>query len=134
MKLNKEIIVTSVLLTLTTPSLATEVVTKLLEDYSNEATQPFSAEAGRQLWNNSFAVANGDKRSCTSCHTSDPKQAGKHVRTGKRIEPLAPSVNPKRLTQEREIRKWLTRNCKWTLGRECDAQEKGNLLTYLNSL
>jgi len=134
MKLNKEIIVTSVLLTLTTPSLATEVVTKLLEDYSNEATQPFSAEAGRQLWNNSFVVANGDKRSCTSCHTSDPKQAGKHVRTGKRIEPLAPSVNPERLTQEREIRKWLTRNCKWTLGRECDAQEKGNLLTYLNSI
>lgn len=134
MKLNKQIIVTSILVALMTPAVANEVVTKLLQDYRNQATQPFSADAGRQLWNNSFTDASGDKRSCTTCHTSDPKQAGKHVRTGKRIEPLAPSVNPERLTQEREIRKWLTRNCKWTLGRECDAQEKGNLLTYLNSL
>jgi len=134
MKLNKQIIVTSVLVALMTPAVANEVVTKLLQDYRNQATQPFSADAGRQLWNNAFADANGDNRSCTTCHTSDPKQAGKHTRTGKRIEPLAPSVNPERLTQEREIRKWLTRNCKWTLGRECDAQEKGNLLTYLNSL
>ena len=134
MKLNKQIIVTSVLVALMTPAVANEVVTKLLQDYRNQATQPFSADAGRQLWNNAFADANGDNRSCTTCHTSDPKQAGKHARTGKRIEPLAPSVNPERLTQEREIRKWLTRNCKWTLGRECDAQEKGNLLTYLNSL
>ena len=134
MKPNKQIIVSSVLLALTTPAFATEVVTKLLQDYRNEATQAFSADAGRQLWNNTFADASGDNRSCTTCHTSDPKQAGKHARTGKRIEPLAPSVNPERLTQEREIRKWLTRNCKWTLGRECDAQEKGNLLTYLNSL
>jgi len=134
MKLNKQIIVTNVLVALMTPAVANEVVTKLLQDYRNQATQPFSADAGRQLWNNAFADANGDNRSCTTCHTSDPKQAGKHARTGKRIEPLAPSVNPERLTQEREIRKWLTRNCKWTLGRECDAQEKGNLLTYLNSL
>ena len=134
MRLNKQIIVTSALLALTTPAFATEVVTRLLQDYRNEATQAFSADAGRQLWNNAFSHASGDNRSCTTCHTSDPKQTGKHVRTGKRIEPLAPSVNPERLTQEREIRKWLTRNCKWTLGRECDAQEKGNLLTYLNSL
>jgi cytochrome c peroxidase len=134
MRPNKQIIFTCVLLVLTTPALANEVVTKLLQDYRNEATQPFSAETGRQLWIKSFADASGNKRSCTTCHTSDPKQTGKHARTGKRIEPLAPSVNPERLIQEREIRKWLTRNCKWTLGRECDAQEKGNLLTYLNSL
>ena len=134
MKPNKQIIVTSVLFGLTTPALANEVVTKLLQDYHNEAAQPFSAEAGRQLWISSFADTNGDKRNCTSCHTSDPKQTGKHIRTGKRIEPLAPSVNPERLTKEREIRKWLMRNCKWTLGRECNAQEKGDLLTYLNSL
>ena len=134
MKPNKQIIVSSVLLALTTPAFATEVVTKLLQDYRNEATQAFSADAGRQLWNNVFSDASGDNRSCTTCHTSDPKQTGKHARTGKRIEPLAPSVNPERLSKEREIRKWLTRNCKWTLGRECNAQEKGDLLTYLNSL
>jgi len=134
MKPNNQIIVTSILLALITPALANDVVPKLLQGYRSQAAQPFSAEAGHQLWIKPFADASGDKRSCTSCHTSDPKQAGKHARTGKRIEPLAPSVNPERFTQEREIQKWLTRNCKWTLGRECTAQEKGDVLTYLNSL
>jgi hypothetical protein len=134
MKPSKQIIVASVFWTLTTPTLASDVVTNLLQDYLSQAAQPFSAEAGRQLWIQTFYDANGNKRSCTTCHTSDPKQAGQHTRTGKRIAPLAPSVNPKRLTEEREIRKWLKRNCKWTVGRECNAQEKGDLLTYLNSL
>lgn len=134
MKSSNQIIVTSVLLALTTPTLANDVVTKLLQDYRSQTAQPFSVEAGRQLWIQTFSDANGNKRSCTTCHTSDPKQAGRHTRTGKQIEPLAPSVSPERLTQEREVTKWLTRNCKWTLGRECTAQEKGDLLTYLNSL
>ena len=124
----------SVLLTLTPPTLASDVVTQLLQDYRSQAAQPFSAEAGRQLWIQTFSDANGNKRSCTTCHTSDPKQAGKHTRTGKHIEPLAPSVRPERLTEERKIHKWLTRNCKWTLGRECNPQEKGDLLTYLKTL
>lgn len=134
MKLNKTIFVTSVLLTVTNPLLANDTVTSLLQEYHGQATQPFSAEAGQQIWTQAFSAADGSQRSCTTCHTSNPGQPGKHTRTGKRIEPLAPSVNPERLTQEKEIRKWLTRNCKWTLGRECTAQEKGDLLTYLNSL
>jgi cytochrome c peroxidase len=134
MKSSNQIIVTSVLLALTTPTLANDVVTKLLQDYRSQAAQPFSVEAGRQLWIQTFSDANGNKRSCTTCHTSDPKQAGRHTRTGKQIEPLAPSVSPERLTQEREVTKWLKRNCKWTLGRECTAQENGDVLTYLNSL
>ena len=54
-----------------------------------------------------------------------------HPQTGKPIKPLAPSANPQRLTDLREINKWLLRNCKWTLGRECSAQEKGDFLTWL---
>ena len=134
MKAIKQITVTSILLALTTPTLANDVVTKLLQEYRSQAAQPFTVEAGRQLWIKPYTNASADKRSCSTCHTSDPKQVGKHARTGKRIEPLAPSVNPERLTKEQEIRKWLMRNCKWTLGRECDAQEKGDLLTYLNAL
>jgi len=133
MKPNNRTIVASILLVLTPPTLASDAVPKLLQEYRNQAAQPFSVEAGRQLWVQTFSADKGDKRSCTTCHTSDPKQAGQHTRTGKRIEPLAPSVKPERLSQEREVRKWLTRNCKWTLGRECNAQEKGDLLTYLNS-
>ncbi|MEG7525318.1 MAG: DUF1924 domain-containing protein [Chromatiales bacterium] len=56
-----------------------------------------------------------------------------HIRTGKVIEPLAPSVNPKRFTDQRKVEKWFIRNCKWTLGRECSSQEKGDLLVYLLS-
>lgn len=134
MKPNRQIIVTSVLLSLTTPTLASDAVAKLLQDYRSQTTQPFSADAGRQLWIQTFSDTKGNKRSCTTCHTSDPKQTGKHARTGKHIDALAPSVRPERLTEERKVRKWLKRNCKWTLGRECAAQEKGDLLTYLNSL
>lgn len=133
MKPCKLIIIAGVLLAFTAPVLANDTVTKLLQEYQSQAAQSFSAKAGRQVWIQSFPAADGSERSCTTCHTRDPREIGKHARTGKRIEPLAPSVNPQRLTQEKEIRKWLTRNCKWTLGRECTAQEKGDLLTYLNS-
>ncbi|MCW8907187.1 MAG: DUF1924 domain-containing protein, partial [Sedimenticola sp.] len=53
---------------------------------------------------------------------------------GKAIEPMAPTVNPKRLTEVKQIKKWFVRNCKWTLGRECTAQEKGDFLAYLKNL
>ena len=134
MKSKKPVIVMSILLAITTPTLANEAVTILLQDYRNQATQAFSTDAGRQLWRQTFADANGSMRSCSSCHTSDPKQPGKHTRTGKKIEPLAPSINKHSLSKTKNIQKWLKRNCKWTLGRECNSQEKGDLLTYLNSL
>lgn len=134
MKPNKQLIIAMTLFSLASPTFATDAATMLLNDYRNQSTQPFSADAGRQLWIQSFSDAKGKKRSCSTCHTSDPKQAGKHTRTGKKIEPLAPSVNKESLSKTRNIQKWLKRNCKWTLGRECDSQEKGDLLTYLNSL
>ena len=134
MKSNKQIIVAGVLLALTTPTLADNVVAKLLQDYRSQATRPFSAEAGHQLWIQTFSDKKGNERSCTNCHTSDSTQAGKHARTGKKIEPLAPSINKESLSKTGNIKKWLKRNCKWTLGRECTAQENGDVLTYLNSL
>jgi hypothetical protein len=42
-------------------------------------------------------------------------------------------VNPRRLTERRQIEKWLGRNCKWTLGRDCAPQEKGDLLSFIRS-
>ena len=53
--------------------------------------------------------------------------------TGKAIEPLAPSANPKRLTDPEHIEKWFLRNCKWTLGRECTPQEKGDFLVMIRA-
>ena len=99
---------------------------ELMRIWENEAREPFTPAAGEQLW---FVDADG--RSCTSCHTDDPKVVGRHAKTGKPIEPLAPSTNPERLTDVKKIKKWLYRNCKWTFGRECTAQEKGDVLTWL---
>ena len=110
----------------------TNALDELLNEYSAQAAKAPDAQAGQHLWFKSFS-GKGEfaRRSCTSCHTENLKQSGRHVKTNKRIEPMAPSVNPKRLIKTREIKKWLKRNCKWTLGRECTATEKANLLAFL---
>jgi hypothetical protein len=46
---------------------------------------------------------------------------------------MAPSVNPKRLTNQAKIEKWLLRNCRWTLGRECTAEEKANFISFIKT-
>ncbi len=107
---------------------------ELLARYSAAGAGPFDAERGRQAWLAEVTSGKGDARSCSSCHGSDPKQAGRHLRTRKAIKPMAPSVEPARLSDPKKIEKWFLRNCKWTWGRTCSAQEKGDILTYLNGL
>jgi len=93
----------------------------------------FTADSGEKLWNQTQNIS-GQPRSCASCHTSNPRQAGKHFRTGKPIKPMAPSVNPDRFADPKKVSKWFKRNCKWTLGRECTEQEKGDISRYLKSI
>ena len=113
---------------------ASPAVDAQLVEYRQQGVTQFDAEAGRQLWNREFNTKAGPTRSCASCHSDDPRRVGKHSKTGKAIEPMAPSVNPKRLSDQKQIRKWFSRNCKWTIGRECTAQERGNVLLYLQGL
>jgi len=109
-----------------------DTVDEVLTGYRSQGAGDFSAAAGRALWERNFTAAPaGEARGCATCHTPDLRQAGKHVKTGKAIEPMAPSVNPQRLTDAVFIEKWFKRNCTWTLGRECTPQEKGDVLTYL---
>ena len=130
----KYIGVTALLITLPFYAQA-DAVSELETKYQSQSTGSFSTTAGEELWNKTFVdVKKGDQRSCTTCHTSDLKQPGKHARTGKIIKPMAPSVNPQRLTEVKKIKKWFVRNCKWTLGRECTAQEKGDVLAFLKNL
>ncbi|MBL8201557.1 MAG: DUF1924 domain-containing protein [Chromatiales bacterium] len=89
----------------------------------------FSAERGA-----AFYRAKGSDWSCATCHTPDPRQPGRHTITGKAIEPMAPAVNPARLTDAAKVEKWFKRNCKDVLDRECTALEKGDVITYLRSL
>ena len=106
---------------------ASEVAETLLLEYQSSAEEPFSLEAGSALWKREV---NG--RSCTSCHSTSVEKKGQHKRTGKVIDPMAPSKNASRLTDSNKIKKWFLRNCKWTFGRECTAQEKGDILFWLS--
>jgi hypothetical protein len=101
---------------------------ELLDSFHDDGVAEFSAERGRETW-----YRDADGRSCTSCHTDSLASQGRHQKTGKLIEPMAPSVNPERLTDRRKISKWFLRNCKWTFGRECTAQEKGDILVWLST-
>ncbi len=92
------------------------------------------AEAGQSAWVQQHRSANGgDTRSCSSCHGSDLTQPGRHIVTGKPIEPMAVSVNPARLSDPKKVEKWFRRNCRWTLGRECTSREKQDFIRYISS-
>ena len=91
-----------------------------------------SPERGRQLYHGKFS---GEKaESCSACHTPDPKDAGRHVRTNKVIDPLAPSANPQRFTDMAKVEKWFKRNCNEVLNRACTPQEKADFTAYLLSI
>jgi len=89
--------------------------------------QGFSAARGETF----FKVRHGNEWSCTSCHTENPAATGKHAKTEKPIEPMAPSVNAERFTNPKKIEKWFKRNCNDVLDRVCTVQEKGDVLSYL---
>lgn len=109
-------------------SYANDVVESLLHEYQQQGAKTFDTSEGKKLW-----YRDNDGRSCSNCHADSPLVSGKHVKTGKVIKPMAVSVNPERFGKRRKIEKWFLRNCKWTLGRECTAQEKVNVLSWLNS-
>ncbi len=106
-----------------------KTVNRLLHDYAAQGAAVADIKQGEKLWQQVFRE-NGE-RSCASCHTKDLTQNGKHVKTRKLIKPMSPSVNPERLSNARKVNKWFKRNCKWTMGRECTAQEKSNFLVYI---
>jgi len=105
---------------------ATQDPIRHLNSYRQQGIDQTDEEKGRQLWNTSVS-----DRSCTNCHGESPVNPGKHVKTGKAIEPMAPSVNPSRYQNAKKVEKWFLRNCKWTYGRKCSLQEKADILTWL---
>jgi mono/diheme cytochrome c family protein len=94
---------------------------------SQAGFEGFSAQRGQQF----FRSTHGGEWSCASCHTENPAAAGRHARTGKVIQPLAPAANPARFTDPAKVDKWFKRNCNDVLSRPCTAQEKGDVLTWL---
>ena len=92
----------------------------------------FDPARGRALYFEEHAGRSG-KVSCATCHGADARQTGRSP-VGKVIEPLAPSANPSRFTDSATADKWFDRNCKQVLGRTCTARERGDFLTYLETL
>ncbi len=99
----------------------------------NPAFGGFSAPRGQTLHSQNFTTGKPDSPSCTSCHGSNPRAAGKNA-TGKVIDAVALSVAPTRYTDPAKVEKWFKRNCMEVIGRECSAVEKGDWLTYVMSL
>ncbi len=102
----------------------------ILDGYKAEIKGTFTAAAGEKL----YKTEGPNQLSCASCHTDSPKNVGKHAKTNKTIDPLAPSANPKRFTDAAQVEKWFKRNCNDALGRACTTQEKGDFMTYVLSV
>ncbi len=97
----------------------------------NPDFQGFDAKRGERIFTSKHLGKRGKRIACTDCHGRDLKQNGENLFTGKRIEPLSPAANPKRLSDLKKVKKWLRRNFKDVYRREGTAQEKGDVLLYI---
>lgn len=117
------------------PAAHAETPAALLDGYRAAAVARATSYAGPSVRRgDEFFHARGKDWSCATCHMADPRQAGRHAVTGKSIKPLAPAANSARFADSAKAEKWFKRNCRDTLGRECTAAEKADLLAYLMSL
>ena len=98
----------------------------LLKGYESQSGKASQAR-GEQLFN----AKHGKEWSCASCHETPPNHDTKHIVTGKLIKSLSPNSNPDRFTDQAKVEKWFKRNCNDVLGRECVAQEKADVLSWL---
>jgi cytochrome c553 len=123
-----------VFITLFMLSLSANAITldEVYKHFSPDGAAAFDAARGEKIWKTKHISDKGDERQCNACHGDDLTKSGKHVKTKKVIDPMARSVNPERFTEMKKIKKWFRRNCKWTIGRECTDQEKGDLIKYLS--
>nr|WP_251369573.1 DUF1924 domain-containing protein [Polynucleobacter sp. AP-Elch-400A-B2] len=110
-------------MTLTVGATTPQDLLKYYETQSGKA----NPTRGEQFFN----AKHGKEWSCASCHENPPNHDTKHIITGKVIKPLAPSANPARFTEEAKVEKWFKRNCNDVLGRDCSAQEKADVLSWL---
>lgn len=106
---------------------------EILQEYQKQEKTPFSVERGKKFFRAERVNAKGDKVSCMTCHTDNPKKSGM-TRANKIIEPMAPSVNAERFTDRAKIEKWFKRNCNDVYDRECTTLEKGDFMKYMMSI
>ena len=118
------------------PSLAADPRQQIIAGYeaTAKAAKPgfngFSSERGEAFFRAAPGTGKPETPSCTTCHTADPRAAGK-TRAGKAIAPMAVSIQADRYLDAAKVEKWYRRNCRSVLGRECTAIEKGDFLTFM---
>jgi len=111
----------------------------VLDQYARQAKTEdagfagFSAERGKAFFLAQWTTGHGDTPSCSTCHTTDPRQMGR-TRAGKEINPMALSRTPDRFTDISKTEKWFGRNCDTVIGRACTAREKGDFIAYMVGL
>lgn len=109
----------------------------ILADYAAQAKSSdaaftgFSPQRGETLFRSKSTGGDPRTPSCTACHTDSPRNPGQNAKTGRTIDPVAVSVNPKRFTNRDDVEKQFGRDCKSVLGRECSAREKGDYITFM---
>jgi cytochrome c peroxidase len=105
----------------------------MLRLHEQQAGSPGNAARGEKMFFARRTHSNGETVSCTTCHTDNPKAAGK-TRANKLIEPIAPVANRERFTDPEKVEKWFKRNCKDVLERACTDQEKADFIAFMLSV
>ena len=111
----------------------------ILKAYEAEAKkidikfQGFNASSGEKLFRMQRLHSSGEKVSCMTCHTDNPKAEGL-TRANKVLEPIAPVANKERFTDMAKVEKWFKRNCNDVLERPCTYLEKGDFIKFMMSV
>ncbi|MGA7178332.1 MAG: DUF1924 domain-containing protein [Thiobacillaceae bacterium] len=108
---------------------------QILASYQAQAGAGFrpSANRGEKFFHAKNHLPNGEIATCMDCHTENLKATGK-TKAHKDIEPMAPVINAKRITDPAKVEKWFRRNCRDVLGRVCTPEEKADFIVFLLSI
>ncbi|OCR86543.1 cytochrome C protein [Campylobacter fetus subsp. testudinum] len=100
---------------------------------NDENFKDFNAARGEVIFKTKNIGKDNQLLSCESCHGSDLTKSANNVFTNKTLEPLSPNANSSRLTDVKDVQKWLKRNFKDVYQREGTPLEKGDVLYYILS-
>jgi len=138
MKIRKALLLASVMTVVSATGVAADPARDaILGAYARQAAserggfEGFSAARGERLYLGPHTGGNPQTPACATCHGPDPRAPGRHVKTGRPIEPMAVSANPRRFTDAADVEKRFARDCPNVLGRPCSAEEKGDFITFL---
>lgn len=103
---------------------------RLANNFALVAKSELSAEEGKAFYTKRQSIK-GKELACASCHADNPLNLGKHSETGKVIQPMAPSANPKRFADLEKSGKHFSKHCNDLYGQDCSPKDKGNFIAYL---